>query len=441
MSSYDEVVMSDGENTGIFHLNNDTFTDLSGLGEYSAVVGPSTPGYTPSYSILASSSNLTLMIGRSGPFASFIGEYSPKFGVRDISSLFPSGESFDVVSWSGHDFVLLGQEDNGSAPAICVFNPESGTVSVFSTDQMGNVGLIDSATLRVSNLVFASFNTKVYSQYSVYYSYYGLMNLSAVGHLNVKVNAFSNITVGAETYVASEVDLPEFPGVYHVTVQSKGYMPYSENVTVYPFETVNLTVDLKEVVTTSTVAFYESGLPAGTAWSVTLDGNTQSSSSDVLVFEEPNGNYSYAVSLPSGYYGENAKGSIAVSGSPVNVSVIAQREYSVTFSESGLPHGSWWSVTLNGTTKSSNKSSITFKMPSGTYAYALRFPSGYTSSKTTGTVQVVEENTSVPIAVIASEHGIALSMVAVTAGTVVAVLAAILALRRRRQAVRSPRSK
>jgi len=47
------------------------------------------------------------------------------------------------------------------------------------------------------------------------------------------------------------------------------------------------------------------------------------------------------------------------------------QNYTISFTETGLPIGTQWSVTLNGTTKSSTTNTITFSEPNGTYSYRI----------------------------------------------------------------------
>ena len=49
-------------------------------------------------------------------------------------------------------------------------------------------------------------------------------------------------------------------------------------------------------------------------------------------------------------------------------------EHSVTFAESGLPSGTLWSVTMNGTLRSSVSTSIAFPEPNGSYVYNVTSP-------------------------------------------------------------------
>ena len=66
--------------------------------------------------------------------------------------------------------------------------------------------------------------------------------------------------------------------------------------------------------------------------------------------------------------------------------------YSVAFTESGLPSGTSWNVTLNSQTKSSTSDSITFDVPNGVYAFSIMPPTGYTASPSSGSVTVKGEN-------------------------------------------------
>jgi len=53
-------------------------------------------------------------------------------------------------------------------------------------------------------------------------------------------------------------------------------------------------------------------------------------------------------------------------------------EYPVTFTETGLPSGTSWSVTLNGTPQTSSDPSMVFEEPNGSYVYYVGAINGYT---------------------------------------------------------------
>ena len=62
--------------------------------------------------------------------------------------------------------------------------------------------------------------------------------------------------------------------------------------------------------------------------------------------------------------------------------------YDVTFTEAGLPVGTSWSVTLNGTNQPSVGSTLTFAEPNGTYPFSVGTVAGYTASPSSGSVNV-----------------------------------------------------
>ena len=137
------------------------------------------------------------------------------------------------------------------------------------------------------------------------------------------------------------------------------------------------------------VIFTESGLPSGTSWHVTLAGNTEYSSSNSITFSEYDGSYSYSIGSVNGYTVSPSSGSVYVSGGSRYVSVAyAKQSYSLTFTESGLPSGTSWSLQLNGNTISTTSSSMTFTEPDGSYSYSIGSISGYVVSPSSGTATI-----------------------------------------------------
>ena len=131
---------------------------------------------------------------------------------------------------------------------------------------------------------------------------------------------------------------------------------------------------------TYSITFTESGLHQGSMWYVTLNGATENSTSNNIIFMEPNGTYSFHILPPSGVTASPMSGTIAVTGRNVTETIhfasALPKAYSVTFSETGLPSDYSWSVTLNGTTRSST-GNISFTVPNGTYSYSIGSVPGY----------------------------------------------------------------
>ncbi len=142
---------------------------------------------------------------------------------------------------------------------------------------------------------------------------------------------------------------------------------------------------------TYSVTFTESELPANTIWYVNLsNGQSFSSTTSTITFNEPNGTYTYTVATGDKEYAPSpASGTFIVIGAPVSESItFALFTYKVIFTEGGLASGTNWSVTLNSHTKSSTTGTITFMEVNGSYSYTIANVSGYTVSPLSGHVIV-----------------------------------------------------
>ncbi len=125
------------------------------------------------------------------------------------------------------------------------------------------------------------------------------------------------------------------------------------------------------------LTFSESGLPSGAVWYVNLTaGKSYSSSNSSISLLEPNGTYSYTVSVEN----KTFKLSQATSSFTVTINGTAVRKtfvflpvvYSVTFHEYGLITGTEWFVNLtDGQSYSSTLSIISFSETNGTYTYTI----------------------------------------------------------------------
>ncbi len=159
-----------------------------------------------------------------------------------------------------------------------------------------------------------------------------------------------------------------------------------------------LTIDITFATeTTYTVTFAESGLPAGTNWSVGLFGGSargggwggggwgaqfNGSANTTINFTVPDGTFAFFVgNVTVGsqlFVPSPASGNVAVDGAPVTVDVTfaAITLYNVTLVESGLPNGTFWSAflfnaTLGGAWNGTWNTSLSFLVPNGTYAFGI----------------------------------------------------------------------
>ncbi len=191
----------------------------------------------------------------------------------------------------------------------------------------------------------------------------------------------------------SSIGFVETNGSYDYVINPvAGYLgPPSGNVTV-PGQATLVPVTFRMLFE---VSFRSSGLPGGTAWSIDLAGASNASFTSAIGFAEPNGSYTYSVNPVAGYV-YNRAGQVAVSGSAVVVTIAFERLYGVAFTETGLPKGTAWTVTLNGTTHPASGTIATFELTNGSYSYVIGGISGY-EAIASGLVRVDGQNASVAV--------------------------------------------
>ncbi len=98
--------------------------------------------------------------------------------------------------------------------------------------------------------------------------------------------------------------------------------------------------------TRTPITFVESGLPAGTIWSVTVGSLSLESATTTVVFYLTNGTYDYRIANVSGFVPATFAGQLQVGQSPLELSVPYLVAYLVTATETGLPIGSNWTISL-----------------------------------------------------------------------------------------------
>ncbi|MCI4368354.1 MAG: hypothetical protein L3K09_02150, partial [Thermoplasmata archaeon] len=142
--------------------------------------------------------------------------------------------------------------------------------------------------------------------------------------------------------------------------------------------------------------FLEYGLPIGTNWSVTLDGSTATSSGAAIVFGVTAGNHTYSAASANAI-ASPSNGTLAVRTN-LDVSIVfaphsagpppIPTTYALSFSESGLPQGTLWSVTVNGVALSSDGSQVGTLEINGSYWFSAANVPGYRATPSNGTVVV-----------------------------------------------------
>jgi hypothetical protein len=138
-----------------------------------------------------------------------------------------------------------------------------------------------------------------------------------------------------------------------------------------------------------TITFLEQGLPSSTNWSVTWNGTTTWSETTTLVFTGPNGTYLYEIGQVVHWSTSPYSGNVTVNGQDVTIFVNWTRpSYTLTFTETGLPSGTEWSVTVDGKTYNLTSNSLALSLPNGNYSYTIAKIPGWTTPSYTGRVTI-----------------------------------------------------
>jgi hypothetical protein len=202
-----------------------------------------------------------------------------------------------------------------------------------------------------------------------------------------------------ENSTTSTIEFTEIDGTYPFIVGPVVNYHTTSTVRVVTVTGANVTVIVPFAVNEFPVTFTESGLPIGTLWTVTVDGMLASSRSANLTLLEPNGSYTYRVGTVSGWTPAPGTGSFSVTGGSASVSLSwTIVVYTVTFTESGLPAGTLWNVSLSGTGRAGTTASLSFTITNGTYSYTVNHVSGFDASPTSGPLTVNGSSVAVTIA-------------------------------------------
>ena len=149
---------------------------------------------------------------------------------------------------------------------------------------------------------------------------------------------------------------------------------------------------------TYSVTFNETGLPQNVSWyvlfNVFLNGTGTTTYDPSVIFDEPNGTYTYLVGDSHGFSVTPRQGNITVSGKDVVIDVhFSVKYYAVTFNESGLPSGFTWQINFAGKSVQINNSSYEFLEYNGSHPFTISSGnSTYRPVPSSGTIVVSGSN-------------------------------------------------
>ncbi len=314
-------------------------------------------------------------------FANF--NIAPLYAVTFTESGLPSG-----TSWS----VTLGSTTKSSTSSTITFYEPDGVYSCSIETPISGGSGVQYITSPSSTSVTVN-GGPVNEGVNYQTQYYLTMSENPAGE--------GSVTPGSGWYTeASSVSISATPysGYQFLSWSGSGAGSYSgttNQVSITMNGPVSETANFGSATTTYAVTFTESGLPTGTIWYVNITGgNSYSSTTSTITFSELNGTYSYSIATGNKEYAPSpASGSFTVNGAVVSESITFNLfTYSVTFTESGLPTGTNWSVTLNSTIDNARTKNIIFMVLNGSYNYLVGYVAGYVSSPSHGTITVSGKN-------------------------------------------------
>ena len=126
------------------------------------------------------------------------------------------------------------------------------------------------------------------------------------------------------------------------------------------------------VISEYSVSFKESSLPLGFTWYVNVSNGMYSgpiTSSNYTVYLQ-NGSYSFYVTSANKTFAPSYVSTCTVNGAHLTIPMtFTEIKYILTIQESGLPSGTEWNLTFEGTTYHLTNTSYIFAVPNGTYSF------------------------------------------------------------------------
>ncbi|MDE1880933.1 MAG: YncE family protein [Euryarchaeota archaeon] len=394
------------------------------------------------------SDNVTILNGSTGsPLGSIpVGHQPDSVAIDPVT-----GEVYVANSGSDNVSVIVGNDGRpsisipvGSDPTDVAWDPVNGEI-VVANQMSGSVTFIAPATPALYPVVFDRTGLAAGTNWTV--------------------------TLGATSITTSLSSLTFYEpnGTYVYTVMPVRGTTVSPAAGTLNVQGLTIDTNITFSLLRLTVAFVETGLPAGELWWVSVNGASHNGTTNTLTFLEPQGSYTFSVAtsiavgwgslyevnvssgsfalgngnltvplvyIPSYLLTVNAKAAgasvvspgggwyvwgsivplsalakgdrvfVAWSGlgpgsytgsadtgratmeGPVNETAIFELTYTLSVTETGLPSGVRWSVTVNGATNSTMGSSMTFQELNGTYDGEVVNVTGYSATPSSFTKSV-----------------------------------------------------
>lgn len=286
------------------------------------------------------------------------------------------------TSWS---FAILGSNDTSTQYSstfgtITIYLP-NGTY-MFRMENSGNFTPVDStgyfvvngSTMNVINTTFVS-----------------LLHSVTFKESGLQTNSQWSVTFGGitQTSTLGSITFMVPQGTYDYRTLSIGQlMPSNYSGTVF-VSLSNLEVEIDYHSQVHLVTINESGLLAGTKWSVSINDVTMSSTGNQIKTELQNGTYYYNVVQQGYYIPMPTDGLLDLDNVNYQINLtFTPYIYNSTIIENGLPSGTNWTFSLYGHngltyTITTNNSAYSILVPNGTYLYVISSVGDYIPSPST----------------------------------------------------------
>lgn len=160
------------------------------------------------------------------------------------------------------------------------------------------------------------------------------------------------------------------------------------------------------------VWFVEEGLPAGTAWSITMRNETVTTPGNVSAFQEPDGRFGYTARSIAGYRAQPANSAFTVNEANVTVPVLfVPVRYLVIFEATGLDSNASWSMQVGNDWIPAHGDWTTVALENGSYRFTAPNIGDYLPTPRTGTVVVAGSGPIVPIRYDRPMYGVTILLV------------------------------
>ncbi|QGA53976.1 hypothetical protein GFS03_04985 [Sulfolobus sp. E5-1-F] len=234
-------------------------------------------------------------------------------------------------------------------------------------------------TVTDSNVQISVIFTPVPTLYNITFIESGLPN-------GTKWSVWINGTVHTSTTSSISILLPH--GYYEYKVLNvSGYKTLSSG---YVNLTHNITIKVSFYAIFYEITFKEEGLPHGEAWTVYINNENYTTTSDSITITLQEGVYDYKI-FSAHYLNNVSQGLVNLTSNEIIYVKFSPINYTLIVVESGLPIGYEWIVDINGSNYTTTASEINITLPYG--EYEVRAYSQYYVANSEVNIVNLSENT------------------------------------------------